>query len=79
MLDDAHVPVVTDRTDAQGEAREGVGSVAIVRWGRRRRRGRLERRRAEELSAAGELCFPVAIAEQAVVPHAVETGRQHVP
>ena len=56
----------------------GEGLVARTRVGRFRCRRRLRRRRAEELPTAGELVSPVAMAEAAVVPHAVEAGWQHV-
>ena len=71
MLDHKHVPIVTDRTAPQREARERLVAVAIVG----RQRSSLRRRRAEELPATGERVFPVAVAEQAEIANAVEAGR----
>lgn len=76
MFEDEHGPVATDRTHAQGDAREGFVSVTIIRW--EGGRGSLRSRRAEEWPTAGERVFPLAVAEPAVVPNAREAGREHV-
>src|SRR5215204_750988 len=55
----------------RGASRQAV-SWGGIRW-RADRRGR-----AEELPTAGELVSAMACAEKAVIPNAVEAGRQHV-
>ena len=75
-----HATLMTDRAPPQGYPRQGFRALLVIRDGRRRL-GRflcLVGRHAQQVAAARQLLFAVAVAQEAVVTDALEARRQHV-
>ena len=71
VLDDEHLAVLTERTRSQRQSGQSLVTIAIVGCRLVCECGR--RCRGEEVSTPVQFLGPVAIAEEAVVPNAVES------